>query len=195
MNRKRRLLLLCFVLPAALCLFSAWRVVPGLQQQWRNSQLLAAIRRDDTSAVTALLAQGANPNARGSGSADAPSLWKFLRERFSRKPSNSATKSALTIALNKLSLHTGASFSPQYYPNIDIVTMLLQQGATFDLRPDFSAQVYKGHFHHGDKSAYVDLEELCKGCTISGDLGEFVGTETQTDALVQAAVKAGARLR
>ena len=193
MNRKRRLFLLYFVLPVALCLCSAWRIVPDLRQQWQNNQLIAAIQRNDTPAVTALLAQGADPNARGFGNADTLSFWQFLRLRFSRKPSNPVTKSAFRIALNRLSLHTGASFSPSYNANIDIVTLLLQKGAAFDLRPDFSAQVYKGHFHHGDKSPYVDLEELCKGCAISGDLGEFVGTEQQTDALIQAAVKAGAR--
>ncbi len=83
-------------------LFSCILVIIECRQVWLDGELIKAIQERRESAAVSLLNQGANPNARDSSSGRYLTLHEMLMTFLGRrKPSASATPSALVIAFNR----------------------------------------------------------------------------------------------
>lgn len=188
MNRKRRLFLLCFVLLAPLCLFGAWHIYPGLHQRWLDSQLFAAIQRNDSQNVLTLLGQGANPNAQGDASGSEKSFWKWLAAGWSGQRIEKSSIYAIDAAFFSINPQTES-------PNGQIITILLEHGAALVTSKRYDIRVFQGRFHHGSQGPYVSLdwsEPEQGGGGRDGSITVSHIREQQADALVRAAIKAGA---
>jgi ankyrin repeat protein len=105
-----------------------WLLVRAGQQDRLDSALIAAIRRDDPAKVRALLAEGADPNAR-----DRPvrSLMDRIREllRVRKAP---VSETALMVALE---FRSNPDLTPKDVPHAaETVVALLDAGAAVDVR-------------------------------------------------------------
>src|SRR5437763_786247 len=102
MERALRNRIVWTLLLAALAGMTVWLIVREMRQQQRNRELIAAIHRHDTPTALALLAQGADPNAR-----DYPkptgSFWqRILAQLGIRRSPSMFAPTALQVALEPL---------------------------------------------------------------------------------------------
>jgi len=114
------LILLLFLVPLGIAVKKVYR---ENQQPELNRALIAAVKKNDTAAVVALLAQGADANARDV-SPDTRSVWLRLRDRFAGKPH--PTEYGPTVLILALVWDDDFKFLPE---NVPLVKALLDAGS------------------------------------------------------------------
>src|SRR5437868_5967972 len=125
MHRKRLSLITALLLLAILVGGLGWTVYAPVRQERINRALIAAIMKNDTKTALALLAKGADPNARD----ETPqhlSLWRLLLDRLRGKhPAPSKAPTALLVAL----IVIDEQYPQKPQNNVDIIRALLDKGA------------------------------------------------------------------
>ncbi len=108
---------------------AVWPVVREIRQQAKDRALIAAVKRNDASAVVSLLNVGANANAREAPKETRPvwrRWWDMLRGRHPKQENGAPT--ALMVAFTELTVNDRL---PSIPPGLDshIVQALLEHGA------------------------------------------------------------------
>src|SRR5579871_3651438 len=108
MRRRHIRLITNLLILAALAVCLSWKVFTSVRQERLNHALIAAIKRNDSKTVLALLADGADPNSRAEPGEDTNSpneppqhlsLWRLLSDKLRGKyPVPSTTATALIAA-------------------------------------------------------------------------------------------------
>jgi|SRR5579871_43145 len=128
MRRKRLNLIAALLLLAALVGGLGWLVYAPVRQERLNRALIAAIKQNETKKAIALLAEGADANARDTLPMN-QSLWRLLLDRLrGKRPAPSTAPTALWVACC-WSLEDN---SPR--DNATMVKALLDRGAALEAK-------------------------------------------------------------
>jgi len=138
------------------CLFPLGCAVRKAYHDWRqpelNASLIAAVKKNDTTAVIAVLSQGADPNSKDLPS-DTRSMWlrswDCIRGRTRQVGSGTP---ALCIALQRDAPDDAPS-------NVPLITALLEAGATVNQPDDFGNTPLMWAVRFGQRSVVMQLLE------------------------------------
>lgn len=127
MRGKRASLIVTLLLLVALGGGLGWLTYREIRQERLNRSLIAAVKQNDTSAVLALLNEGADANAHDMR-ATSTSLWKQLMVLLRGKPfPSSHAPTALLVALQ---WHHDSNSDIEFPPgNLRLIKVLLDKGA------------------------------------------------------------------
>src|SRR5690349_12697348 len=134
MRRRRHNWIATLLLLALLVGGMGWLIYAPVRQERLNRALIAAIKKNDTKVALALLADGADPNAR-----EVPpqhlSFWRLLWDRLRGKrfaPSTAPTALLVACALRG----EEDTRRPPAFDNGPMVQALLEHGAKIDAKDE-----------------------------------------------------------
>lgn len=128
MNRKRRKLLFLLVTLLLLGSIPVW-LTRAIRQENLNRDLIAAVQKDDLSAIRTLVHQGADMNAHTKSTVNL-TLWTLLHDWLHGKAGRDESDKSVLIAL-----HVAIDLYKSNETSLDTVKTLLDLGADVEL-PD-----------------------------------------------------------
>jgi len=130
------LILLLFLVPLGV---AGKKVYLELRQPELNRVLIAAVKKNDTTAVVALLAQGADPNA-GDLPPEHRSVWLKLWDRLRRKPFLvSDGQTAMSAAVAPRFIGEDYVYPPE---NVPLMKALLNAGGDVNVSEDYMTPLF-----------------------------------------------------